>query len=132
MQKNTISIIIKKSVDEVFEFTTNPKNTPLWFSTIKEEIANEYPPKIGTRYKNCGDDNNWSVYEVSEFEKNRLFVLSDLNKNYNVKYLYTAVGNNETKMEYQEWTNNGELKNPASEMFLQKLKFAMENKKIIN
>lgn len=128
MQKNIISIIIKKSINEVFEFTTNPKNTPSWFSTIKEEVTNEHPPKIGTCYENRGDDNNWSVYKVSEFEKNRLFVLSDLNKNYNVKYLYTAIGNNETKMEYQEWMNDGELKNPASEMILQKLKSVMENK----
>lgn len=129
MQKNTISVIIKKSIGEVFSFTTNPKNTPLWFSTIKEEITNEYPPKIGTRYKNRGNNNDWSIYEVSEFEKNKLFVLSDLNNNYHAKYLYTAINSNKTKMEYQEWVNDGELKNPASQIILEKLKSSMENKK---
>ncbi|MCK4635383.1 MAG: hypothetical protein KAT04_05335 [Methylococcales bacterium] len=54
MKKNKITIIIDKPIEEVFEFTTNPKNTHLWISSIEEEIVDEYPPKIGTQYKNTG------------------------------------------------------------------------------
>jgi uncharacterized protein YndB with AHSA1/START domain len=32
MRENKILIVIDKPVKEVFEFTTNPKNTPLWIS----------------------------------------------------------------------------------------------------
>jgi len=52
MKENIISIIINKSIHEVFEFSTNPQNTHLWVDSIKEEMTNEYPPKLGTIYKN--------------------------------------------------------------------------------
>jgi len=48
MKENKISIIINKPIEEVFEFTTNPKNTHLWITSIVEEVSDEYPPKIGT------------------------------------------------------------------------------------
>ena len=46
MKENKITVIINKPIGEVFEFTTNPKNTHLWIPSIEEEIAEEYPPKI--------------------------------------------------------------------------------------
>ncbi|MEI7563640.1 MAG: hypothetical protein WCJ39_08670 [bacterium] len=52
MKENKLTIIINKPINEVFEFSTNPKNTHLWVDSIKEEITNEYPPKMGTIYKN--------------------------------------------------------------------------------
>jgi uncharacterized protein YndB with AHSA1/START domain len=46
MKENKLTITINKPIDYVFEFTTNPKNTPLWFSTIAEEKASQFPPEI--------------------------------------------------------------------------------------
>ena len=57
MHQNKISIIINKPIEEVFASTTNPQNTHLWFSSIKEEISSEYPPKINTEYRNRGGVN---------------------------------------------------------------------------
>ena len=127
MQKNKISIIINKPIKEVFEFTTNPKNTHLWINSIVEEVAEKYPPKIGTHYKNRGDDSNWDFYKVVEFKNNKIFVLSDLENNYHVKYSYKKINDNLTEMEYFEWMKNGELRKPFTKDIIQKLKLVMES-----
>jgi len=116
-----LKIIINKPVKEVYEFTTNPKNTPLWISSIKEEIA-EYPPKIGTVYKNRGDA--WQYYKVVELEQDQVFTLSD--GNYHVRYTYRKLSESQTELEYCEWMEDGELEHPFTEDVLKKLKSVME------
>jgi len=128
MRENKITIIINKPIEEVFEFTTNPKNTHLWIPSIQEEVAEEYPPKINTNYKNRGKDSNWNFYKVVEFEENKIFTLSDLDKNYFVRYTYRKLTDNKTEMEYFEWVKKGELKNPFTYGILHNLKLVLENK----
>ncbi len=128
MQQNKVTIIIDKSIEEVFEFTTNPKNTHLWIPSIEEEIAEEYPPKINTQYKNRGNDFKWDFYKVLEFEKNKVFTLTDLKGIYTVKYTYKKLEDNKTEMEYFEWVSKGELSNPFTKDILLKLKSVIENK----
>ncbi len=125
MQENKITIIINKPIEDVFEFTTNPKNTHLWVPSIVEEGADEYPPQIGTKYKNRGNDSDWDFYKVVEFQNNKIFTLSDLENNYHVKYTYRKINDNQTEMEYFEWMENGELSNPFTEDIIQKLKSVM-------
>jgi uncharacterized protein YndB with AHSA1/START domain len=127
MQENKITIVINKPIDKVFEFTTNPKNTHLWISSIVEEIAEEYPPKIGTQYKNRGSDSNWNFYKVIKFKNNKLFVLSDLKENYHVKYTYRKINDDQTEMEYFEWVQNGKLNSPFTKNIIQKLKSILES-----
>ncbi len=127
MRENKITAIINRPIEEVFEFTTNPKNTHLWIPSIEEEIADEYPPKIGTQYKNRGKDSNWDFYKVVEFQENKIFTLTDLDENYSVKYTYRKLNDNQTEMEYFEWMKNGELSNPFTEDIIQKLKSVMES-----
>ena len=130
MHQNKISIIINKPIEEVFAFTTNPQNTHLWYSSIKEEISSEYPPKINTEYKNRGGGKSeWSCYKVSEFKNNEKFALVDSEGNYNVKYTYKKLNDNQTKMEYFEWVEKGELESPFTEKELAKLKVAIGDKK---
>ena len=126
MRKNKISIIISKSINEVFEFTTNPKYTSLWIPSIQEEIATEYPPKIGTLYKNHDKNSDWDFYKVLEYEQDKIFFLSDLQENYQVRYTYKKLNENQTKMEYFEWMKEGQLKNPFSQNILQNLKETLE------
>jgi len=128
MRENKITVIINKPIKEVFEFTTNPKNTHLWIPSIEEEIAEEYPPKINTEYKNRGKNSEWDFYKVVKFEENKIFILSDLDENYFVKYTYKKLTDNETEMEYFEWVKNGELKNPFTDDILQNLKSVLENR----
>ncbi|MFH0856873.1 MAG: hypothetical protein V1860_03180 [bacterium] len=127
MKKNKITISINKPIKEVFEFTINPKNTHLWVSSIKEEIAEEYPPKINTQYKNRGNGYNWDFYKVLELEENKKFTLVDLQENYHVRYTYKIIDGNKTEIEYFEWMNKGELNNPLTRDSLIKLKSAIEN-----
>jgi len=126
MKENRITIIVNRPVNEVFEFSTNPKNTHLWSASIKEEITDEYPPKIGTMYKNRWDAPIRDTYKVSEFEQDKLFTLSDLDENYHVRYTYRALDDNKTEMEYFEWMANGDLSNPYTKDVLEKLKSIIE------
>ena len=128
MQANKITIIINKPIEDVFEFTTNPKNTHLWIPSIKEELAEEYPPKVGTKYKNRSGDSNWDFYKVVDFQDSKIFTLSDLSDNYHVKYTYRKISDTQTEIEYFEWMNNGDLNKPFTYDILQKLKSIMESK----
>jgi len=127
MKENKIKIIINRPIDVVFEFTTNPKNTHLWIASVKEEIAEVYPPIIGTKYKNRGIESVWSYYQVLSFEKDNLFVLSDLEEDYHVKYTYKQTEKDVTELEYFEWSTTGELKNPFSKNHLLRLKAILED-----
>lgn len=122
MRENKITVVIDKPIDKVFEFTTNPQNTHLWIPSISEEVADEYPPKINTKYKNRGKSDNWDEYKVVDIKKNEVFILSDLEENYFVKYTYRKLDNNKTEMEYFEWMTNGELSKPFTESILGNLK----------
>ena len=122
MRENKITVVIDKSIDKVFEFTTNPQNTHLWIPSISVEIADEYPPKINMRYKNRGEGDNWDEYKVVDIKKNEVFILSDLDENYFVKYTYRKLNDNKTEMEYYEWMTNGELSKPFTESILGNLK----------
>ena len=126
MKENKLTVTINCSIKEVFEFTTNPKNTHLWITHLKEEVANPYPPKIGTVYKNTGDTKKWDSYEVTEFEENKIFTLRDSDSNYHVRYTYKRLKDAKTEMVYFEWVNNGELENPFKQKVLNKLKEVME------
>lgn len=130
MRENKITVIIDRPIKIVFDFTTNPKNTHLWISSIEEEVAEKYPPEVGTEYKNRGKDSKWNFYKVVEFRKNKIFVLSDINGNYFVKYTYRKLDNNKTEMEYFEWVKNGELENPFTKDILQKLKTVLEGRDV--
>lgn len=127
MKENKITIIINKPIEEVFAFTTNPKNTALWIPSVVEEIAEEYPPKIGTHYKNRGDNSDWDFYKVIEFQENKVFTLSDLKDNYHVRYGYKKINDTQTEMEYFEWVENRALENPFTEDIIKGLKSIMES-----
>lgn len=127
MRENKLTIEIDKPVKEVFDFTINPENTHLWFTSIQEELSEEYPPKKGTVYKNRGAL-GWNAYKVSEFERNRIFTLTALGEDYSVRYTYTSLGANKTRVVYYEWSEKGELKNPSGKEPLLILKSVLEKK----
>lgn len=122
MKENKLSIIIERSVEEVFEFTTNPNNTHLWIDSIEEEVINTEEISVGTLYKNRSDNNQWDTYEVIKFVKNEVFILSSCNSSYVVEYLYEKIDNTSSKMTYYEYMKEGELSNPFEIETLEKLK----------
>lgn len=126
MRDNKISTTISRPIAEVFEFTINPKNTPLWIKHLKEEEASEYPPKIGTTYSNSADLVSWDEYEVTDFEDNKIFELTSKDGIYHVKYTYTENEDGSTNMEYFEWVDEGKLSNPFTQSILEVLKQILE------
>ncbi len=126
MKENKISIVIDKPVAIVFDFTINPSNTPKWIDHLIKEETNEYPPRIGTIYRNRGLVENWDEYYVSEIKENLLFELTSKDGVYHVRYNYKPLSENQTEMEYYEWMNEGELGTPFSIEVLEKLKAVVE------
>ena len=127
MRENKITVVINKPINEVFEFTTNPKNTHLWVPFISEEISSEYPPKIGTIYRSCRENNSWSEMKVVEFDNNKKFVISDLDENLFVKYVYRDLDENSTELEYSDWMIDKDFHSPLTKDVLEDLKKVMEN-----
>jgi hypothetical protein len=126
MKENKIEVIIKRSVWNVFDFTTNPKMTHLWIPLINEEIAEPFPPVIGTQYKNRGKTDNWNFYKVIEYSRPKIFTLADLKEEYFVRYLYNSLGKEQSQLIYFEWMKKGELSNPFAQDILDNLKRVME------
>ena len=57
---------------------------------------------------------------------NQLFELTRLDKNYHVRYTYTAMGPEVTLLEYLEWVDKGNLKEPFTPDIMQNLKSVLE------
>jgi uncharacterized protein YndB with AHSA1/START domain len=126
MKSKKLVIKINKPVAEVFEFVTNPANTPKWLEFIVVEKTNEMPPKLGTIYKNRNKAREWSTYEMTTFQQNKMFIMSNRHGNYDVQYIFKPLGDNETQLEYYEWVNKGELEKPFTQDILEKLKLVIE------
>lgn len=127
MNENKLSIVISKPVAEVFEFTLNPANTPLWIEFVLKEETNEWPPQLGTVYRNTSDGNNWNEYVLTVLVPDQQFTLTSGTNSYHVQYTFTPIDKDSTNFEYFEWVDVGELEEPFDIVHLEKLKSILEN-----
>lgn len=128
MNKNILTINIKKPIEVVFIFSITPENTHKWFDAITKEKIDTASVSTGTIYSSTSDGVNWSSFECVEFVENKLFVLRSINGDYCVRYDYEDLSRNETIMTYTEWMTNSisELENPFEQRYLDKLKQIIE------
>ena len=109
MKENKLTIFIDKPVKEVFDYSLESNNVPKWITSIKEEIPNERPVKLGTKLRNIGiNSQERSIYEMIAFDSPNTFTLKRLNGDYFVKYTCTEKDNG-TEFEYLEWAEKKEL-----------------------
>ena len=128
MKKCELTITINKSTAEVFQFTLNPQNTPLWVDSILEEVTNETPTKIGTIYKNVDKNGLWTKYLVTQYIKDQVFEFAALDHNYHVKYIFTPSTEKGCILKYVEWVEKGDIEIPFTIQILEKLKNILEAK----
>ena len=127
MKEKKLTILIDRPAEEVFKFTLNPENTPKWIDQIVKEETDETPSKLGTIYRNQRRDGHWNEYEMTAFEAGKMFVLSNKNGNYHVKYVFKPVSENSCELEYSEWVDKGQIEEPFTIEILQKLKSLIED-----
>ena len=109
MKENKLKIFINKPVKEVFEYSLESNNVPKWIKSIKVEIPEERPVKLGTKLKNIGcNSNEWNSYEMIAFDFPNTFTLKRLNGDYFVRYTCREKDNG-TEFEYFEWEEKGDL-----------------------
>ncbi len=89
-------------------------------------MADEWPPKVGTKYRNRGESKLWSEYTLTELEENVMFTLSKSDNNYNVRYSFKPLDKNRTELEYYEWVESGELDDSFNMEILNELKRTLE------
>lgn len=127
MQNNILSVEINRPVAEVFNFTLNPENTPLWVDGILHEEINTPAPQLGTRYRNKSRDGVWNEYEITDFVPQEAFTFTQLQSPYRVRYDFKMVSKGVTELTYTEWMEEGSLESPFDMSPLKKLKSLIES-----
>ncbi len=117
-----LKVRISKPISEVFEFTTNPENTPKWIDSIVKKTRDSDHVEIGTIYQNWSGEGEMNEYKVTQYEPLKVFQLDATHQD----YTYTQLSENETELEYYEWSESDELHSPFMQEILDKLKAVME------
>ena len=126
MRTHKLTVRINSPATEVFDFVTNPANTTKWIDFISKEETNEWPPKLGTIYKNQDKAGEWRDLEMTEFEQDKMFVMTSRATGYHVRYTLIPVDDGSTELEYYEWVDSGKLTDPFTIESLEKLKSILE------
>lgn len=121
----TKAVTINKPAKDVFAFTIDPKNTPKWIDAIATEETNEWPPKIGTVYRNQITGGEWREYTMTKFEQDKTFTLSRQD-GFHIRYTFVPLDGRTTKLEFYLWMDDGELKSRFTTATLEKLKQLVE------
>lgn len=127
---NTIVIDIMRPVEEVYNYTINPVNTPLWLSFILEEKTSDDKVIIGTIYRQKIDIGGGAsiddAFVVTEVVPNKIITMKKNNGTYYCTYKYEKIDGG-TRLTYFEDTGSGEdLKDPLDRDVFEKLKGLIE------
>ena len=124
MKTNEIRISIDVTLEKLFEFTVNPKNTNEWIGTAGEEAVNTEQIGLGTIYSN-----NYGELEVTDYEKDKFFELTNQKTSYQCSYTYRRLEDGPTELTYFEYMqNNSDLEEPMERRHFEKLKEILEER----
>lgn len=126
MKEKKLTVVINQTPHFIFSFLLNPENTPKWIPSFLKEETNEQPTRLGTIYRNTTNLKDWDIYYVSEFEQDELFTFTSKDENYHCRYTLFPIGEHQTRLEYYEWVENGDLQDPFSQEYLTNLKTLLE------
>ena len=125
MKEKKIVIQIRRPPKDIITCLLDPKNTPKWIDSIVVEQTNEWPPKVGTIYRNQNTNGAWSEYKVVALQDD-MFEFVSTSSTYHVRYTLQPITPDTTELEYFEWMEKGELEHPFTMDILQKLKTVLE------
>jgi hypothetical protein len=99
-------------------------------NNLDSEQSNETPAKLGTIYKNQGQDGSWREFEITEFELGTMFAMREKDSNIHVRYTFKPLNDKQCELEYYVWVDSGSLNEPFThdnlQNILQKLKNFIE------
>jgi len=129
------TIVINRQSHEVFAFTINPKNTPKWVDFVAREQTNETPTKLGTTYRSQDTEGDWTEFEITAFEENKMFELTKKDDGHHVKYTFKPSDDDSCELEYLVWVEDGVVSDRFSvdniQAILKKLKTVIESKEFV-
>src|ERR1035437_9196103 len=102
MKDLKLTITINKPAKDAFAFAINPENTPKWVDSIVTEQTNEWPPKVGTIYRNQDTAGEWREIELTAFEPDKLFVMSEQD-GFHIRYTFIPLDVHTTELECYMW-----------------------------
>lgn len=130
MKKNTLIVEINRPLEEVFQFTVNPINTPKWIKSVIEEKTSDQPVKVGTIYSQKTRSNTNQISEtafvITGYIENKQLDFHLVNGKYTCSYIYESVDGG-TKLTYSEEAGvDGNLEDPLGISSLETLKQLLE------
>ncbi|MDB4991911.1 MAG: hypothetical protein JWL75_156 [Parcubacteria group bacterium] len=126
MKDVRLTVRIHKPIQEVFEFTTNPENTPRWIDSVVKEKKNSEEITLGTVYQNWNAEGEMNEYVVTQYQPPHIFQVDATHQDYKLRYTYTSLSEDETELEYFEWSESDQLHALFMREILDKLKEVME------
>lgn len=124
MKANEVRIVINRPQKEVFEFTLEPKNTPLWVHDAIEMQTDTMQINIGTKYSN-----EFITREVTDYDRDKFLELHDVEGTYSCSYSFRKIDEDTTELVFFESHDNAsELEFPIEEKYFQKLKEVLEKR----
>lgn len=122
MKTNEIRITIASPQETVFEFTLEPKNTPLWVGSAGIETVDTQQIRLGTIYSN-----NSSQSEVTDYSRDKFIELSNKKTGYTASYSYRKIDAYITELIFFENMKDGSnLVQPMEQKSFEKLKELLE------